>query len=271
MRFDQKVLVCAPSNIAVDTILSRLADEYQSKRKTSQKANFVLNMVRLGHPARVSENAMQYSLDYQISVDEVLVCNILISIISKLSFFTCCYNFLTPFFFLIKSTSIVNDVRKDIEAWRKVLGGRGKSKIDAATRREKRSELKALCKEARVREKAVVEKIIKRSNVILCTCIGASSHLLKSYEFDMVVVDEAAQGIEAACWIPLLLGRKCVLAGDHCQLPPTVKSDEAAKRGLAVTLFERVILDQRFAPVVKLLDTQYRMNALISDWASNGE
>jgi ATP-dependent RNA/DNA helicase IGHMBP2 len=178
---------------------------------------------------------------------------------------------LTPFFFLFKSTSIVNDVRKDIEASRKVLGGRGKSKIDAATRREKRSELKALCKEARVREKAVVEKIIKRSNVILCTCIGASSHLLKSYEFDMVVVDEAAQGIEAACWIPLLLGRKCVLAGDHCQLPPTVKSDEAAKRGLAVTLFERVILDQRFAPVVKLLDTQYRMNALISDWASNGE
>ena len=63
--------MCAPSNIAVDTILSRLADEYLSKRKVAQKVNILLNMVRLGHPARVSENAMQYTLDYQISVDEV--------------------------------------------------------------------------------------------------------------------------------------------------------------------------------------------------------
>ena len=173
--------------------------------------------------------------------------------------------------YLGKSTSIVSDVRKDIEETRKALNRNGKAKLDLATKREKRSDLKALCKEARTREKAVVEKILKRSNVVLCTCIGASSSLLRNNcEFDLVVVDEAAQGIEAACWIPILLGKKCVLAGDHCQLPPTVKSAEAAKRGLAVTLFERIITDKRFAPVVKLLDTQYRMNSLISDWASNG-
>eukprot|EP01037_Dinobryon_pediforme_P021668 gene21668-22594_t len=212
-RLEQKVLVCAPSNIAVDTILSRLADEFAMKPKLSQKGA-ALNMVRLGHPARVSSNAMQYSLDYLISIDE------------------------------------------DIEETRKALNRNGKAKLDLATKREKRSDLKALCKEARTREKAVVEKILKRSNVVLCTCIGASSSLLRNNcEFDLVVVDEAAQGIEAACWIPILLGKKCVLAGDHCQLPPTVKSAEAAKRGLAVTLFERIITDKRFAPVVKLLDT----------------
>jgi len=150
------------------------------------------------------------------------------------------------------------------------LSKKSASRIDFATRKAKRTELKSLNKEARTREKDVVERIVQRSNVILCTCIGASSKLLRDCDFDMVVIDEAAQGIEAACWIPILKGKKCVLAGDHCQLPPTVKSKQAVQGGLAVTLFERIIRDRRFESVVKLLDTQYRMNALISDWASSG-
>jgi hypothetical protein len=78
------------------------------------------------------------------------------------------------------------------------------------------------------------------------------------------------KGLEAACWIPLLRGKKCVLAGDHLQLPPTVKCSQAENQGLSVTLFERVIRDAgRYGDVSKLLDTQYRMNALISDWASS--
>jgi len=136
------------------------------------------------------------------------------------------------------------------------------------SRQQQRLELKALTKEARKRERDVVRRIIDRSNVVLCTCITAGSRLLEGVPFDMVVIDEAAQGLEAACWIPILKGRRCVLAGDHCQLPPTIKSQEAEKGGLGVTLFERIIKDPRFEGVVSLLDTQYRMNAKISDWAS---
>lgn len=80
-RLEQKVLVCAPSNIAVDTILSRLADEFAMKPKLSQKGA-ALNMVRLGHPARVSSNAMQYSLDYLISIDEVLLLHFVAKILT---------------------------------------------------------------------------------------------------------------------------------------------------------------------------------------------
>ena len=156
------------------------------------------------------------------------------------------------------------------------------------TRNEQRTELRALCKEARQRERGLVETILQRSNIVLSTCIGAGSKLLNKVDFDLVVIDEAAQGLEAACWIPILKVRserstynnsnsnssgggrgKCVLAGDHCQLPPTIKSAEAEKGGLGVTLFERIIKDARFRQVVRLLDTQYRMNWRISDWASH--
>jgi superfamily I DNA and/or RNA helicase len=143
----------------------------------------------------------------------------------------------------------------------------------------------------------VVSDVLRRSNVVLSTCVGAGSKLLQREEFDLVVIDEAAQGLEAACWIPILkmkeAGGRCVLAGttiaddtalhsiiqvvnpwgsplgDHCQLPPTIKSAQAEKGGLSVTLFERIIKDARFSNVVCLLDTQYRMNRRISDWASH--
>jgi hypothetical protein len=110
--------------------------------------------------------------------------------------------------------------------------------------------------------------------VILATCVGAGNRLLKEHMFDYVVIDEAAQGLEACCWIPMLRaephGGVCVLAGDHLQLPPTIKSKHAEINGLGVTLFERLIQDpnDRFGPFCRLLNTQYRMNALISNWAS---
>lgn len=85
-------------------------------------------------------------------------------------------------------------------------------------RREQRQELRALCKEARQRERAVVANVLQRANVVLSTCVGAGSKLLRGAEFDMVVIDEAAQGLEVACWIPILklkeAGGKCVLAGE---------------------------------------------------------
>ena len=85
--------------------------------------------------------------------------------------------------------------------------------------------------------------------------------------FDVVVIDEAAQGTEAVCWLPLLRGQRAVLAGDHRQLPPTIKSDAAASGGLATTLFER-LAEQHGPSVMRMLSVQYRMNSHISDWAS---
>lgn len=85
---------------------------------------------------------------------------------------------------------------------------------------------------------------------------------------DVVIIDEAAQAIEASCWIALLRSSKCILAGDHLQLPPTILSEKAASKGLAVTLMERLI--QRYDDqYVKMLTTQYRMNSKIMQWSSN--
>ena len=94
-----------------------------------------------------------------------------------------------------------------------------------------RSELKTLRKELRERQSAVVKQLLNGCDVVLSTNIGAAGRTLDQMDepFDLIVLDEAAQALEAECWIPLLRGRRCVLAGDHLQLPPTIKSEEAAR------------------------------------------
>ena len=96
----------------------------------------------------------------------------------------------------------------------------------------------------------------------MTTCVGAASRLLKGVVFDVVVVDEAAQALEAACWIPILKGRRCVLAGDHLQLPPVVVTP--GDGGLNVTLFERAMS----AVGGLMLREQFRMHSKICGWAS---
>lgn len=106
--------------------------------------------------------------------------------------------------------------------------------------------------------------------LVFTTCVGAGSHVLRNLEpFDLVIVDEAAQCLEAANWIPMMKGQRAVLAGDHKQLPPTIKSQAASDGGLAMTLFERVIMDSRWTSISRLLNVQYRMNEVISRWASH--
>ena len=94
-----------------------------------------------------------------------------------------------------------------------------------------------------------------------------NSPRLQDNLFDLVVIDECAQSIEPACWIPLRYAKKVVMAGDHKQLDATVKSDEASKKGLSLSLFERVmVFDNK---VSTMLDVQYRMNTLIMNWSSD--
>lgn len=114
--------------------------------------------------------------------------------------------------------------------------------------------------------------ILNDVNVIACTLVGSSNKLLDSMKFSTLFIDEAAQALEAASWIPMRRAGRVILAGDHCQLPPTVKCYEAMKQGLGKSLMERIVANHPEA--VTLLTTQYRMNEAIMDfsnrWFYNG-
>ena len=111
-------------------------------------------------------------------------------------------------------------------------------------------------------------QLFGEARVIACTLVGSANRLLEGQKFGTVFIDEAAQALEAACWIPIRRCSRVVLAGDHCQLPPTVKSIAALKAGLGKTLMERIVENK--PEVVTLLCMQYRMNEEImrfsSDW-----
>ena len=128
-----------------------------------------------------------------------------------------------------------------------------------------RATVKELRKEIRTRERKLVGQVVSGCNVVLATNVGAASvRRLTDNVFDLVIIDEAAQAIEASCWLPILYGQRLVLAGDHHQLPPTVKSDEAS--ALSVTLFDR--LSKLHPSVVQMLDVQYRSHHAIMDFSS---
>jgi ATP-dependent RNA/DNA helicase IGHMBP2 len=135
----------------------------------------------------------------------------------------------------------------------------------AALRREARN----LLSEARKLEALAVERVLDDARVVCATLTGLDSQLLGQRRYDIVVIDEACQSTEPANWVPLLRANKLILAGDHCQLPPTILSPEAAERGLAVSLMERLI--SRFGPSVsRLLTVQHRMHSAIMGF-SNAE
>ena len=115
--------------------------------------------------------------------------------------------------------------------------------------------------------------LFAQARVIACTLAGSASRVLEGMRFATLFIDEAAQALEAACWIAIRKAGRVVLAGDHCQLPPTIKCYEALKGGLGMTLMERIV--QSNPQVVTLLGVQYRMNEQImqfsSDWFYGGK
>ena len=270
-----KVLVTAPSNVAVDNVLEKLVansnDAKSSRRSRKDTAKSEgssgdvnatnvpvppprrLRAVRLGHPARIRASIQTFSLE---------------SLVHRAD-----------------GTRVVNDVRKELAAYIKTLSD---EKARYADRRVARREVRVLRSELRQREEAVVDDLISNADVVLATNVGAASSALNKYidkrkgGFDLVVIDEAAQALEASCWIPILRGQRLVLAGDHKQLPPTIKcSDARVQRELGRTMFERVMKmygDDELSTkqqqqgskgrISRMLRTQYRMNAAIAEWAS---
>ena len=195
-------------------------------------------MVRLGHPARLLPAVLDHSLDVLTRTSE--------------------------------AAALVKDVRKEMDA----AQARAKKTRSGAERRGLYGEIRELRKEYRERESRCVGRLVQGSKVVLATLHGAGGYAVRHERFDVVVVDEASQALEAQCWIPLLAARKVVLAGDHLQLPPTVKSDrpkggkdgkpDDVTRGfsLETTLFDRLLA--LHGPAIKrMLTTQYRMHAAI--------
>jgi ATP-dependent RNA/DNA helicase IGHMBP2 len=282
-----RVLVTAPSNVAVDNILEKLTTEPMGG-ETAMKANSqqrklpALRMVRLGHPARIKPSIAIHGLEALVQSSD--------------------------------GTEIVNDVRRELESHLRFLtkgktrGGSSNSnskqkqqqqqikrqygRRDKLDRRTAYKEIRSLRKEVRQREEKVVSELISSAHVVLATTVGADNRVLNQITnpkernkktqhnsssdklgFDLVIIDEAAQALEASCWIPILRGRKVVLAGDHCQLPPTIKSNKPkVVEGLSITLFERLIIlsdtNKNNRDISRMLQIQYRMHHKIADWAS---
>lgn len=135
---------------------------------------------------------------------------------------------------------------------------------------QKMDRLKSRAAEIELRINA---ELFGEARVIACTLVGSAHHLLEGMKFGTLFIDEAAQALEAACWIPMKRASRVILAGDHCQLPPTVKSIAALRAGLGKTLMERIAENK--PEVVTLLKIQYRMNEEImrfsSDWFYGGK
>ncbi|ORZ10152.1 P-loop containing nucleoside triphosphate hydrolase protein [Absidia repens] len=231
VKQNKKVLVCGPSNVSVDNLVERLARHR-------------MDLVRVGHPARILPTVLEHSLD----------------IITR----TC------------DSGKIVADVRKEMDD---TLGKIGKSK-SRAERRLLYGQIKELRKDYRIRERKVVDEVISNAQVVLSTLNGCGSRTMMKREFDIVIIDEATQALEAECWIALQKGTRAILAGDHLQLPPTIKtpSKPAKKSGsnknglstttdLSTTLFDR-LLALHGNKIKKMLVVQYRMHEKIMAFSS---
>ena len=222
VRQGQKVLACAPSNLAVDNMLERLL-------AGGEKA------VRLGHPARVLPALREHTLDLMVEDHD--------------------------------------DTRQARKLAKKAFGlfrqasKWTRAKPEPGTRQELRQEARALLADARQLESQAIDRILNNSTVICATLTGLDSEILGQRQFDLAVIDEAAQSTEPVCWLPLLRARCLILAGDHCQLPPTILSQEAAKLGFNISLMER--LAGLYGPLVtRRLKVQYRMHEAIMNFSS---
>lgn len=161
---------------------------------------------------------------------------------------------------------------KELDAWRERLVkrksrfGRGVGQLGYEERQQRDREVQKLWRQARDIEREISRRIIASAQVVLCTHGGLSSKLIKG-KFDLAALDEASQATEPLSWIALSMADKAVFAGDSMQLPPTIYSQEAAKGGLAITLFDR-LKDTLPAHLQTLLRVQYRMHETIMGFSS---
>jgi len=214
VKTEKQVLVCAQSNAAVDLLVEKLD-------------NLGIEVLRIGHPARLTPEVIENSLDVKIAKH--------------------------PFFKELK------EIRKRSDEYRRMA-----QKHKRSFGFEERMQRKLVMKEARMFkedadriEQQITEDLIDQAQVVACTLTGSTHYLLRDRMFRSIFIDEASQALEPACWIAIRKAYRVIMAGDHLQLPPTIKSLKAAKDGLAETLFEKAIGHIQEAV---MLETQYRMH-----------
>ena len=217
----ERVLACAPSNTAVDNLLERLL-------AIGEPA------IRLGHPARVSEDLRQHSLDVLVGRHE--------------------------------SMMIVHQMMREAEQIERKATKYTRGRPAPGFRGQQRQEARELKRHARILEKQAINDLLQDARVI-CATTTFDDSILDDLRFDVLVIDEACQSVEPGCWVPLKKANRLILAGDHLQLPPTILSDEARKQGFAVSMMERLV-NHYGDDVTRQLTVQYRMHEDIMAFSS---
>lgn len=195
-----------------------------------------LNVVRIGNPARVSERLMSLTLDGKTASHP-----------------------------RIKD---IKQLRKQANEFRN-MAHKYKRNFGRAEREQRKAlfdEAHKIIKEVSNIEEYVVEDVLSKAEVITATLIGANHYTVAKRRYKTVVIDEAGQSLEPAAWVAILKGERLIMAGDHMQLPPTVKSVEAERGGLGTTLLEKQV--QKHPEAVVLLQQQYRMHEQIMKFSS---
>ncbi len=185
-----------------------------------------VRVLRIGHPARVTEEVVSCTMDARLANHD--------------------------------DAKMLKDLRKKAEEFR-TMGLKHKRNFGRAEREQRRlllDEARNIKDDARMLEDHMIHDELNKAEVVACTLVGANSSYLQRRTFKTLFIDESSQALEPANWIPLMRCDRVIMAGDHWQLPPTVKSLEAAKEGLSQTIFERVI---KTWDADVMLDTQYRM------------
>lgn len=222
LKKEKQVLVCSSSNTAVDLLTEKLHREG-------------INVLRLGNPARISEEVLMNTLDAKIAAHE--------------------------------SYKELKNYRKTAEEYFRMA-----SKYKRTFGREEReqrqllyTEAKKIIHEARVLEDYIFDEQFDKAQVIACTPVVSAGKMMRDKYFSTVFIDEAAQALEPMCWIPITRSDRVVFAGDHFQLPPTVKSKQAEAQGFSKTLFEQCMQLENCSV---MLNTQYRMNENIMNFSN---
>lgn len=215
-QMKRRLLVCGPSNLSVDNIVERLA--------TSG-----LRLTRLGHPARILETVLPFSLDYQLEAEG----------------------------------EVIRDIRREIQQALKEMPTSRERRRLYQELKANRKELRER------EEKLMLEILRNADVVLCTLNMAASRAMKdflkkEGVRFDAVIIDEGSQSVEPESWIAARLANKLVIAGDHRQLPPTIGSPDAQELGK--TLFERLI--GMYPDACSLLNVQYRMHSVIMNWAN---
>lgn len=220
---NQRILVVAPSNTAVDLLSEKLSEEG-------------LNVLRIGNPARVSERLQSLTLEAKM----------------------------TEHPYMKEAKRLKKQAQEFKNMAHKYKRSFGKSEREQ--RKALFDEAHRIMKDVGNTEQYIIDDLLTKTQVVTATLVGANHYTVRQLTYQTVVIDEAGQALEPACWIPILKAQKVIFAGDHCQLSPTIKSNEAATNGLSQTLLEKCIALHPEA--VTMLEEQYRMNESIMGYSS---